>query len=267
MKNRHLIMLLTIVFASGLEAQTYNLRFQVENLDASYYDVKVQINGSAAFGNGGSNICFDYNGASLSKPFLFSAHNFTSGYYLPQTLSEPLPGIVSLNIEYEGAHSAGDRVVAEPDWTDIATVRFTIVDHYGSSDLRFRAADALRSPTIQFLDDLSTILKQGTFHPQNTRTLSAEEYIIAPATLKLNGNFPNPVSDATDISFSLPKEADVLITLVDMAGREAARIVSRRFAAGEHSVRFQAKDIPNGNYTYSIIAGSEKRTGTMTIAR
>ena len=86
-------------------------------------------------------------------------------------ITSPAPGIVSINTEYNGAAGNGDTVTAAPGWTDLATIRFKITNPSGASNLSFRATNAAVSPTVQYLDDLTTLLPGGTFLPLNTSPL------------------------------------------------------------------------------------------------
>jgi len=150
---------------------TYNLRFVVVTNDGINYDIKVQISGRTSFGNGGANICFDYNSTNLSNPTLLLAHNFNGGLYSPLKITTPLLSSVSINVEYNGPPGSGDTVSAAPAWTDIASIRFTILNTAGSSNLNFRPTSSITLPTVQYLDDLVTTLQQGTFTPENTSPL------------------------------------------------------------------------------------------------
>lgn len=52
---------------------------------------------------------------------------------------------------------------------------------------------------------------------------------------------PNPAGDHANIEFVLPSESAVRVTVVDVAGREMARLADRRFAAGEHRLAWDGR--------------------------
>ena len=61
----------------------------------------------------------------------------------------------------------------------------------------------------------------------------------APATaVQLQGNYPNPFTDATTLRFALPEATDVRLVVFDLLGREVARLVEERLPAGTHEVRW-----------------------------
>ena len=158
---------------------TYNLRFALVNNDGKHYDVRIQMNGSASFANGGANITFNYNTACLGKPALLAAHAFSGGAYSPVNISQPLPGCVSVNIEYEGNAGEGSPIAPAPAWTDIATIRFSVMNPNTGSELLFRQAGTLQSPTVQYLDDLQTVLRPGETAGLNIRPMPMEVLLFS----------------------------------------------------------------------------------------
>jgi len=67
-------------------------------------------------------------------------------------------------------------------------------------------------------------------------------------------NHPNPFNPSTTISFSLPVESNVRITLFNMLGQQVAQLVNSDFQTGNHKIEFNAKDISTGAYIYTLEA-------------
>lgn len=152
MKKAILLLIIFSSFTTILFAQTFNLRFvEITNngTNGGNFDVKVQISGSATFKLGASNITFDYNTAGLNTPSLETAHTFLPPFYGSMTVTEPLSGVVSVNIPFSQTDEAFASAVAQsPGWTDVATVRFIIANKDQTSLLAFRSASP--SPTVVF---------------------------------------------------------------------------------------------------------------------
>ncbi len=77
-----------------------------------------------------------------------------------------------------------------------------------------------------------------------------------PKYYALSQNYPNPFNPSTKITYSVPKSGNVLISVFDMLGREAATLVNETKEAGIHSIDFNASNLSSGIYFYRIDAGS-----------
>ncbi len=77
-----------------------------------------------------------------------------------------------------------------------------------------------------------------------------------PSGFALNQNFPNPFNPSTLISYKLATLSDVTLKVYDVLGREVQTLVHERQTAGEHSVTFNAANLPSGVYFYGISAGT-----------
>jgi len=90
---------------------------------------------------------------------------------------------------------------------------------------------------------------------------------VLPQTLTLQQNYPNPFNPSTKISFSLPTTSDVQLEVYDLLGRNVATLVSGSLPAGQHEVGFDASDLTSGLYLYTITAGSQRMSRTMTLIK
>jgi hypothetical protein len=69
---------------------------------------------------------------------------------------------------------------------------------------------------------------------------------------KLEQNYPNPFNPSTKIKFTLPKSDFVSIKIYDLLGKEVRTLVSSFMEAGNHTVKFNAEELPSGIYLYKI---------------
>lgn len=81
---------------------------------------------------------------------------------------------------------------------------------------------------------------------------SVEAGPVVVEGVELASNKPNPFSDATEISFTLPAAMSVQLFVHDMNGRIVAKPASGRFEGGTHRVRFSPKGLPAGAYRYTL---------------
>lgn len=82
--------------------------------------------------------------------------------------------------------------------------------------------------------------------------VSVDEVLALPREVMLNQNYPNPFNPATYIRFELPDATPVTITVFDITGRKVAVISDGFFAAGAHTLRFDAKNLSSGVYVYQL---------------
>jgi hypothetical protein len=73
-----------------------------------------------------------------------------------------------------------------------------------------------------------------------------------PARFALGQNFPNPFNPSTQISFELPTESFVNLTVYDLLGRGVATIVDGIRSSGIHKLEFNALGLSSGVYVYRL---------------
>ncbi|MBO6584589.1 MAG: lamin tail domain-containing protein [Gracilimonas sp.] len=91
---------------------------------------------------------------------------------------------------------------------------------------------------------------------QRAMETSGEVETGLPKSFDLKQNYPNPFNPTTNITFDLPRAADVSLTVYDMLGRKVATLVNERMNAGSHTAAFDASRLASGMYIYRIEAGS-----------
>jgi hypothetical protein len=81
-----------------------------------------------------------------------------------------------------------------------------------------------------------------------------------PTTYELVQNYPNPFNPTTQITYGLPHDGHVVLTVYNALGQEVVRLLDQNQPAGRYSVQFAAKDntgatLSSGIYYYSLRAG------------
>jgi hypothetical protein len=84
---------------------------------------------------------------------------------------------------------------------------------------------------------------------------SVVENELKPKYFKLQQNYPNPFNPKTIISFYLPLNSEVNISLFDMTGRFVENIVSKSYSRGYHSIELNATNLASGQYLYILNTG------------
>ncbi len=96
--------------------------------------------------------------------------------------------------------------------------------------------------------------------------LDVNEPITAqlPSSVALKQNYPNPFNSQTTLQYSLPTSGNVVLSVIDVNGREVATMNQGNQTAGDHSVSFKADAVmPSGQYFVRLQSGKAVRTMPM----
>ena len=77
------------------------------------------------------------------------------------------------------------------------------------------------------------------------------------------GNYPNPFSDQTTLSFQLREESSVRAIVYDILGRIVHDITLPNLSAGLNRIPLDFPSMPSGTYVYSLEVGGEVAKGMM----
>ena len=95
---------------------------------------------------------------------------------------------------------------------------------------------------------------------------------IAPDKFSLNQNYPNPFNPVTSISYNLPTDENVRITVSDIMGKRIRMLVDNDQTAGQKTIRWNATNelgntVSAGIYLLTIEAGSFVKTNKMILLK
>ena len=92
----------------------------------------------------------------------------------------------------------------------------------------------------------------------------ASSSVIAQG-LELFQNVPNPVQDNTSISFYLPKDGKINLTVSNTLGQEVMVLSKENFTKGMHTVQMDANSLSTGVYFYKLEANKNSLTKQLTL--
>lgn len=90
---------------------------------------------------------------------------------------------------------------------------------------------------------------------------------VLPSAFSLSQNYPNPFNPSTTISFALPEDADVHLTVHNVLGETVATLLQGQQSAGTHAVLFDASHLASGTYFYRLAAGSRMAVKRLTLLK
>ena len=89
---------------------------------------------------------------------------------------------------------------------------------------------------------------------------------ITKNNLTFFGNYPNPADDYTNIKFSLARNADVTIQVMDMSGRLLTTLQQSNLVTGGHIIPVATTTMPSGSYLYLVrTSGGDGIAGKMVV--
>ena len=114
----------------------------------------------------------------------------------------------------------------------------------------------------------ATISDNGSVVISNENVTSVEvSSNILPEKITLSQNYPNPFNPATKISFTIPAESRVKLSVFNVLGELVSVPVDAVLAAGEHAVEFNADNLASGTYIYRLSSGDASLTRKMIILK
>lgn len=84
---------------------------------------------------------------------------------------------------------------------------------------------------------------------------------------RLDQNYPNPFRYTTHITYTIPAYAKVVVKVIDATGRELETLENSNREAGTHTLTFDAKQLPNGEYYYRLQANEFVATKKFVLMR
>ncbi len=110
-------------------------------------------------------------------------------------------------------------------------------------------------------------LRQIDFNGAYTYSGTIEVGVTAPTVFALEQNYPNPFNPSTMISYSIPQSSFVTLKVYDIIGNEVATLVNQIQSAGRYDIRFDASNLSNGVYLYSIKTDNFTSTKKMILIK
>ncbi len=156
----------------------------------------------------------------------------------------------------------------DEDWSDIALIK-------GSGDVKsskkYTYFDKNVKPNIKYDYRLRIVDKDGAMLGEfYTKPITL--MLITKPELTIYQNVPNPLSNHTSISFTLPQESNVRLEIIDIFGNVVKTLLNSSANAGPNTVEWNALDdnnrpVASGSYIVRLIAGNDVRTMKMTVVR
>ncbi len=94
-----------------------------------------------------------------------------------------------------------------------------------------------------------------------------QENKIQPLDYSLMQNYPNPFNPTTNITFSIPAKAHVIIELFNILGEKVSTILSKEMETGSYKIQWQGSNFPSGIYFYRMKANDFIQTKKLVLIK
>jgi poly(3-hydroxybutyrate) depolymerase len=127
------------------------------------------------------------------------------------------------------------------------TVQISLVDHDGNEKVY----------ELEELQDLGLYQQMAIM---NNITTSTDDGSLSPESYTLHQNYPNPFNPVTTISYDIPEDALVNVTIYNMGGEVVKTLINQVQTSGYKSIQWNATNtvgqaVSAGLYLYRIHAG------------
>jgi hypothetical protein len=155
--------------------------------------------------------------------------------------------ITAISVDGQGDIAPFDTYDSQLDWrwsrTDTLSGQWRNLSA-GSHSVRFEITGRNLQNTAHWDLVMDQILVR---QPQDSLDW-ADAVTVLPDKYELNPCFPNPFNPATTVSFSVPKQSDVEVSVYNVLGRRVAVLANKQFEAGQHLLHWQCDECASGIY-------------------
>jgi predicted CXXCH cytochrome family protein len=203
------------------------------NIGSSFKDKKYYINGNA-----------DLDGNGVAEGLQLEVHG------LMEELGDMLPHDASGNVSITNTNA--DSVALTPEIMRAGYVYFWIEEDrsFGIHNPAFTVA----------------LLKAAIEEMGGTVAVDFDNNNL-PTAYSLNQNYPNPFNPATTISFNLPEQSRVKVTIYDALGNQIEVITNEVKNAGNHEIKWNASNYASGVYLYKLEANDFVQVRKMVLMK
>ena len=130
---------------------------------------------------------------------------------------------------------------------------FTIVGNKEDEELHFRTYDSKNAITYESNEKITFINDAIIGNPDELITVTFKQ---SPAdallTFNLKQNYPNPVNNIANVSYSLPESGNVNLSIYNIKGQLVEVLVNSYQEAENHTVNWDTKEFSSGVYFFKL---------------
>ena len=192
------------------------------------------------------------------KPFPAGTIIPAKGFYVIITDTASFAG----DLSGFGLSSSGETV-----WLEDTTTA-TIID-----TVTFGATATAAQSYGRYPDGGSwAVLNAITRGASNSTGTAVQDQPLIVTEYALLQNYPNPFNPSTVITFAIPRQEQVQLTVYNAIGQRIRTLINSQRPAGSHTVVWDGKDnlgreVASGTYFYELVAGTFSKSARMLLVR
>ncbi|HSL90769.1 MAG TPA: choice-of-anchor B family protein [Ignavibacteriaceae bacterium] len=120
------------------------------------------------------------------------------------------------------------------------------------------------SVRVEITNSFFSIEKSWNVSVDNPSNIDTDGSLI---TYQLDQNYPNPFNPSTNISYAIPNDGTVNISVFNSLGEKVSSLVNEFKNDGIHNIKFNAIDLPSGIYFVRMTAGEFSKLIKMNLIK
>ncbi len=157
------------------------------------------------------------------------------------------------------------EVTQAPDWLVIRN-KETIINGIKSYENK-SASFSFDINKEVVVDEKGEIVFKITDNKNNAYHKTINVVTTPPDKFELMQNYPNPFNPATTISFLIPKQSFVNLSVYNLLGERVEILINEEKLPGFYQVEFNANNIASGVYFYTLKSDNYLQTKKMVILK
>jgi len=218
------------------------------------------------------NGCDEIECASLSREHSQKIITNPEGYEFAQSSQQAFYFIESIeNIEIGDwiLSFNGDKVVGARQWQG-SIIDIPAMGNDGS-DYTKGYMEKGAMPSFKILRGDKLIDLEGDIPSWDNNELymvsNLTEAVALPETFSLDSAYPNPFNPTTTLSFSIPVDSEVILSIYNLQGREVSSLIDANMDAGYHSVVWNADSYSSGVYFVKMMTSEFTKTQKLMLMK
>ncbi|MDP7465166.1 MAG: T9SS type A sorting domain-containing protein, partial [Candidatus Marinimicrobia bacterium] len=204
-------------------------------------------------------IPFSFDLSTLLRTSMAYREENLDGYEYVQSSKQAFYFVESVEEINEGDYILsfnGDKLIGSRQWQG-STIDIPAMGDDGNyySTGYMQVGD---TPTFKLLSGGKLTTLEGdvpTWSDNGLFIVSNLSQVVIPEVYSLSQAYPNPFNPTTTLSFAIPIDSEVSLSVYNLQGREVSTLINTNMDAGYHSIVWDANSYASGVYFVKMMAG------------